>query len=462
MARRPYQRRKKFDSGIYLIRNRASGAYYLGRAQSTSTRLSHHRSALRNRRHKNAHLQTAWDKYGEDAFEFVTLYFCPMQDLVAEEQRWLNMIVGRSECYNLHEQAVGGLSNVPEVREKHRRNVQDVARRKREDPALRARMAEYARRTAKTPEWRRAILEGIQRRQSNPEWRTSIKALASRNKADPTWPDKIALGQRRHRGMNLPSFISPEGVAYHDVPNVTRFALQQRLSRGFLGQLLAGKLDQYRGWRIWPIRTPLRRRNGKPLPSLRAPDGTTYNNIFDLPKFCGEYGLQEPSISLVLSGKASHHHGWTDANRPATDPIGLDRVLARNPTRAFQSPDGTVHAGIRALKRFCLEHGLHHGSMAKVWRGESTRHKGWVRYPPDELALLPFGARLSRAHRKGRPAPSFVSPDGTIHEGVENISGFARDRGLDYGCLCSVARGQQRHHKGWRLLPSASAAIAVK
>lgn len=59
---------------IYLIWNRTSDKYYVGQtSKEVKIRWTKHKSGLRCVRHGNSHLQRAWDKYGQDAFEFYVL-----------------------------------------------------------------------------------------------------------------------------------------------------------------------------------------------------------------------------------------------------------------------------------------------------------------------------------------------------------------------------------------------------
>jgi group I intron endonuclease len=56
--------------GIYSITNVANGKRYFGSTVFWQARKSHHRARLRRQEHPNKHLQAAWNKYGEDTFEF--------------------------------------------------------------------------------------------------------------------------------------------------------------------------------------------------------------------------------------------------------------------------------------------------------------------------------------------------------------------------------------------------------
>ncbi len=57
-------------SGIYCIENKTDAKKYIGSSVDIEDRFRHHKSALRNSRHSNKHLQRAWDKHNEENFNF--------------------------------------------------------------------------------------------------------------------------------------------------------------------------------------------------------------------------------------------------------------------------------------------------------------------------------------------------------------------------------------------------------
>lgn len=74
------------DSGIYEIWNRVNGKRYVGSAVNFAQRWREHRSGLCRGKHHSSHLQAAWNKHGEVAFEFRVLMECAPDDLLREEQ----------------------------------------------------------------------------------------------------------------------------------------------------------------------------------------------------------------------------------------------------------------------------------------------------------------------------------------------------------------------------------------
>ena len=75
--------------GIYMIKNKVNGKMYIGQALDIEDRWGKHRSMLKSRYHTNKHLQNAWDKYGEESFEFSILLVCEENQLNTYEQYYI-------------------------------------------------------------------------------------------------------------------------------------------------------------------------------------------------------------------------------------------------------------------------------------------------------------------------------------------------------------------------------------
>lgn len=96
-----------FLKGVYKIRCTCNGKYYIGSThESFSKRISHHVSLLRANKHKNAHMQRCFNKYGEGSFVFEILKVLK-SNILDEEQVYLDMCISDEKCFNINPIASG-------------------------------------------------------------------------------------------------------------------------------------------------------------------------------------------------------------------------------------------------------------------------------------------------------------------------------------------------------------------
>jgi len=117
-------------SGIYCIRNTKNNKFYIGQTiRSFKKRWKEHRDNLNHpnpKKHHNPHLQASWDKYGEDAFEFLEIMKIDKhrQDLM---DWWEAVAIGDlyndpSRCYNKKAGGTGGAQS-EETKRKQSKNA---------------------------------------------------------------------------------------------------------------------------------------------------------------------------------------------------------------------------------------------------------------------------------------------------------------------------------------------------
>ena len=113
-------------TGAYMIRNKVNGKVYVGGAyKSFDIRFQSHLRTLKNGRHINKHLLSAWKKYGEDQFEFVILERCDSskEKIISCEQKWIDHYeaCNRKKGYNRAPTAGSplGVKHTAETRRKY-------------------------------------------------------------------------------------------------------------------------------------------------------------------------------------------------------------------------------------------------------------------------------------------------------------------------------------------------------
>lgn len=107
--------------GIYSIVNTFNSKIYIGSTIQINRRKTEHWYLLKHNRHPNRHLQNAWNKYGEKAFEFRIVELCIDDVLIQREQSWINYYksMDRNFGYNIEN------ANRTTFTEEHRRHLSE-------------------------------------------------------------------------------------------------------------------------------------------------------------------------------------------------------------------------------------------------------------------------------------------------------------------------------------------------
>lgn len=94
----------------------ANGKRYIGSSVDAGKRWSAHVRALNRGTHRNRHLQGAWQAYGPCQFSFAILEFCPADQRIIQEEKWIVRL-------NTYDQRQGFNIRAPD-----RRSVSDETR----------------------------------------------------------------------------------------------------------------------------------------------------------------------------------------------------------------------------------------------------------------------------------------------------------------------------------------------
>ena len=115
-------------SGIYKIENTATGSCYVGSAVHIQKRWGSHRHSLRNHKKSPPKLQRAWDKYGEHAFLFSVIEYCPVESLLMREQFHIDELQPRYNTRTLADSNLGVKWSADANRRKGRSRIEYTVR----------------------------------------------------------------------------------------------------------------------------------------------------------------------------------------------------------------------------------------------------------------------------------------------------------------------------------------------
>lgn len=90
--------------GVYIIQNKINNKVYIGASLNVYNRLCDHKVMLRGNYHHNDHLQTSYNKYGEENFTFDILEYCNAEFIFSQENYWCNMLDSHNPKYGYNNQ----------------------------------------------------------------------------------------------------------------------------------------------------------------------------------------------------------------------------------------------------------------------------------------------------------------------------------------------------------------------
>lgn len=189
-------------SGIYQIRNKVNGKVYVGQAQNIDVRWNSHRNELLRGVHKNKHLQSAFNKYGPDSFEWSVLERCAISDLNEREMFWIGEKDAYRKGYNLTLGGDGARGFVPSAETLEKRSAS--LKRAFASPAWKSAKSkqmkdawkdeDYRKRRAKSlalamgkDSYKKAISETTKVRWKNPKYRENYINKMKEHFNDPNW-----------------------------------------------------------------------------------------------------------------------------------------------------------------------------------------------------------------------------------------------------------------------------------
>ena len=104
-------------TGIYCIENTLNHNKYIGLSTQIEIRWQNHKRLLKRGKHENAHLQNAYNKYG-DVFIFYVIEECEQEELNEREKYWIKFYDTKNHGYNESEGGGGIFNPTDDVRRK--------------------------------------------------------------------------------------------------------------------------------------------------------------------------------------------------------------------------------------------------------------------------------------------------------------------------------------------------------
>ena len=145
----------------------------------------------------------------------------------------------------------------------------------------------------------------------------------------------------------------------------------------------------------------------------------------------------------------SNNHNY---NKFGEDNSNSKIYIVTDPTGVSQT--------ITGLNHFCSNNNLNSCAMNNVAQGRKDHHKGWKCVHKDKN--LQNEANIKRDNRKilakfnlnGINKYELISPENQIiivgDTRVNTLNNFCKDNNLQASHMAAIARGERKHHKGWK------------
>lgn len=271
-------------SGVYEIRCTVTNKLYIGSSVDIKYRWTQHRARLKEGRHRNTHLQAAWNKYGESAFQFTVLQYVERSDLLRIEQEWIE----RTHCtdrdigFNIYKVAGSpGDSGArewtgfrsPNGEETTIVNLHDFCHQNDLDFPSMLKLAHGSGKLKSYKGWTH---------QNSPRLRPYIKTYVG--------------------------YVAPDGTRVGPITNLAAFCRKHGLEKSHMIAVYHGRILSHGGWTHADSRDR--------IPSFRTYSGFVnpkgeHVMVTNLKAFCQEHDLSYTHMHQIKNGQRRSHKGWT-------------------------------------------------------------------------------------------------------------------------------------------------------
>lgn len=235
-------------SGVYLIHCRVSGKSYVGSSVHIEGRWRGHVHSLNKNLNEAPKLQAAWNKYGQDAFEFSVIETCDEGDCIRTEQKYLDLLqTWRSAVgYNVLPKA-GSRLGVPQSEEA--RKKMSIAKKGKPGPRLGCKLTDEQRQKLKgkpvSDETKEKIRASLLGRKNGPMSQETKNKISERHRGKKCTEKMRKMVSERH-AMFTPEQIMEMISLRKAGLSFAAMAVRYGVTKSCLASIFRGRIAAYR------------------------------------------------------------------------------------------------------------------------------------------------------------------------------------------------------------------------
>lgn len=281
-------------SGIYIIICKANGDRYVGSSKNMNNRKRDHWTNLRNGSHHNTHLQNVWNKYGENSFSFGVLEEVETHLLLEREQYYIDTLKPELNKSLRAESGFLGLRHKEETKEK----LRDIQAKRMKSPELIERLRKAAKeQNARQPNAMKGRILTDDQKQHLRD--AAIKQFSSKEKRE-----KHSETMRKWMTDEMRDRIRKKQTG-----KKATIETKNKMSE-MHSKIWRGYSEDERLRRVEAVAKRTVESRAKYYKGFVSPDGVVFENIYNLSSFCREHNLQLTSMWQVDKGIRRQHKGW--------------------------------------------------------------------------------------------------------------------------------------------------------
>ena len=180
------------QTGVYCWCNRINGKVYVGQAaKSFKQRKNDHIRRLRQGKSKHKHLQSAWNKYGEDMFEWMELWKCLPEECNDWEQWWMDRLHSADPNHGYNLAPVAGSPLRCRHTDETKAKMSLAMKRVQNDPEVRAKWSATIKNTLANPVHKAKMSLASKKSLADPDVKAKMSVAMKNRMADSKFRAKL-------------------------------------------------------------------------------------------------------------------------------------------------------------------------------------------------------------------------------------------------------------------------------